>query len=205
MSPSQDTMPSPGGLRALQHEIVQLKNENRELRAELHRLQRAISALRDLQDSLQSITPESDPFVLVNRILSLALESVDSENGSLLLLDDETGELVFVGVHGPYQDALQGYRLPPGEGIAGWVVAHNQPELVADVRLESRFSPIVDQVTGLSTVSLICVPLAREGEVIGALEVVNSREDGEFDQEDLDVMVLFARLAVEAVVRAEKR
>ena len=94
--------------------------------------------------------------------------------------------------------------MPPGEGIAGWVVANRTPELVPDVRHEARFSPIVDQTTGFRTTSLICVPLIDKDRTLGALEVVNSPSQEEFTVKDLDVMLLFAQMAVRALVRAER-
>ena len=205
MSTDLEAMPSHDAIFALQHEVADLKTENRDLREELTRLRYAIRALKDLQDSLDQISPESDPQTLIDRILSLALYAVDSENGSLLLLDEETEELVFVSVQGPYKDVLTGYRLAPGEGIAGWVAVNRTPELVPDVRIEPRFSPAVDQTTGFRTTSLLCVPLVHKERVLGALEVVNSRSEGEFTEEDLDIMRLFAPLAVQAMVRAESQ
>lgn len=204
MCADQQASPAPETLLALQHEIAELKAENRALREELTRLRYAVRALKDLQDSLELITPQSDPQELVDKILSLALYAVDSENGSLLLLDEDSGELVFASVQGPFREILTGYRLPPGEGIAGWVVANRTPELVPDVRHEPRFSPTVDQTTGFRTTSLICVPLIHGTRILGAIEVVNTRSGGEFTQKDLDIMLLFAPLAVQAMVRAEQ-
>ncbi len=190
-------------LRALQQEVASLKAENREIHTRFSRLERAIYALKILQDSLGTITPESDPFALVSKILSLALEAVDSETGSLILRDDESGELVFAGVFGPYREELQGYRLPPGEGIVGWVVDNRTAQLVPDVQHDPRFSPMVDEAIGFQTTSLVCVPLISADRVLGALEVVNPRSERDFSDIDLNILQLFARLAVEAVTRAE--
>jgi len=188
----------------LEDENARLKDENRALRGELIRLRHAIRALRDLQEGLNAITPDSDVFELINRVLSGALEAVDSENGSLMLLDEETGELAFVEVQGQFREVLTGYRLPPGIGVAGWVVANRKPELIPDVRREPRFSPIVDQATGFRTLSLICVPLIHGERVLGAIEAVNTRSGGPFTQGDLDIMLLVAHLATLALVRAER-
>lgn len=197
-------MVEPDTLRALQHENARLKETNRTLRDELIRLRHAIRALKELQDSLQTISPDSDVLALLNRILSRALTAVDSENGSLLLLDEETEELVFVVVHGPYRGVLTGHRLEPGTGIVGWVVANRRPELIPDARQEPRFAASVDQLTGLRTTALICVPLMYGDRVWGAIEVVNTRSGEAFTEEDLDVMMLVARLAAEALSRAEE-
>src|SRR3972149_5331488 len=76
-----------------------------------------------------------------------------------MLPEEETSELVFAVVHGQACDRLQGYRLAPGEGIAGWVATNRVPQTVTDVRLDPRFSPMVDETFGFHTRSLSCVPL----------------------------------------------
>jgi sigma-B regulation protein RsbU (phosphoserine phosphatase) len=184
-------------------ENSRLKSENQELLDELLGLRKAIRALNDLQYSLDLITPEANPVALIDRILAAALDAVNSEDGSLLLLDEDTGELVFVEVHGAIRESLKGYRLSPGEGIAGWVVQNRKAQLVPDVHQDTRFSPSVDRMTGFRTISLICVPLTSEERVFGAIEVVNTRSGGSFQNADLDMLLLVARLASLALERAE--
>ena len=203
MPPDTSAMTSPDTLRALQHENADLRDENRDLRDELTRLRHAFRALKDLQDSLATITATSNPQEIIDRILRLALAAINSENGSLVLVDEDDQELVFVSVQGPFKEQLNGFRMAPNEGIAGWVVANRHAELVPDVRIEPRWSPIVDRTTGFSTTSLICVPLISGERVLGAIEVVNTRSGAPFTEEDLNIMLLFARLAVQAMVRAE--
>lgn len=190
-------------LRTLRLENSRLKSENQELLDEVLGLRKAIRALNDLQYSLDLITPEANPLALIDRILAAALDAVNSDDGSLLLLDEDTGELVFVEVHGAIKESLKGYRLSPGEGIAGWVVQNRKAQLVPDVHQDARFSPSVDRMTGFRTISLICVPLTSEERVFGAIEVVNTRSGGSFQNADLDMLLLVARLASLALERAE--
>jgi GAF domain-containing protein len=204
MPPESGTLPSADALWALQHENADLRDENRNLREDLTRLRRAVRSLKELQDSLETITAASDPQMIIDHILMLALAAIDSENGSLLLVDEENQDLVFVGVQGPFKEQINGFRMAPNEGIAGWVVANRRAELVPDVRLEPRWSPIVDRTTGFSTTSLLCVPLIDGERVLGAIEVVNTRSGTPFTEEDLRIMLLIARLAVQAMVRTEE-
>jgi GAF domain-containing protein len=191
-------------VRALQGRNAELTDENQDLKVELRRLRGAIRALKKMQDALRTITEETDVFALVNQILFRALEAVDSENGSLLLIDEDTDELVFVEVHGPYRDSLKGYRLSVDEGIAGWVVRTRNPKLVPDVHLEPLFSPMVDHHIGFRTTSLVCVPLVYQDKAWGVIEVVNTRSGDPFREGDMEIMLLFARLAAQAIARAER-
>jgi len=191
-------------IRHLQQENHRLRGENHSLRDYVERLQRALKALVGLQRSLDRITPETNVFELIHKILESALDAVDSENGSLLLLDHDSGELVFVEVIGDSREKLLNYRLPKGTGIAAWAVANRQVRVVEDVRREPLFTPQVDQHTGLSTTSLICVPLLENDRPLGAIEAVNTRSGRAFTEADKEIIVLVAKLASEAIVAAEK-
>jgi len=197
------TPPRTYTLRTLREENSRLKDENLTLREELHCLQHIISALNNLQQSLDSITPDTSIHALLKNLLAAVLEAVDSQDGSLQLLDEEKQELVFVEVQGSSRDQLLGYRLPVSQGIAGWVVTNRTPELVPDVYQEPRFSPLVDQTTGFHTSSLICMPLLAGERTLGAIEVVNTLSGAPFTKKDLDVLELVARMATLALLRAE--
>ncbi len=190
-------------LRALQQENLRLKSENQDLHTELTHLRQAIRALSELQQNLDFITVQTNVFALINRILSSALDAVDSQDGSLQLLDEEAHELVFVEVQGAARDRLLNYRMPDHEGIAGWVVANHKPRLVPDTYQEPVFSPLVDRKIGFRTNSLICVPLLDQERIIGVIEAVNTRSGDPFKENDLDILLLVAQLASLAIVKAE--
>ena len=194
---------TPDLLRMLRQENSRLKEDNQALGDELLRLRNTIRSLSNLQRSLDLITPQTDPNDLLKSILWAALDAVDSKDGSLMLLDDETGELVFVYVIGASQQRLVGYRLPKDKGIASWVVANHRAQLVPDVSQDPRFNAQVDQHTGFRTTSLICVPLIDSERSLGAIEIVNTSSGKLFVEADLDIMLLVARLAVIAILRAE--
>ncbi|MBN1535651.1 MAG: GAF domain-containing protein [Anaerolineales bacterium] len=187
----------------LRAENSRLKEENQDLRDELLDLRQVIHSLITLLQSLEKTTPETNPQLLLNKILSAALKAVDSRDGSLMLFDEESKELVFVQVIGASKEKLTGYRLPVGEGIAGWVAMNNSPKLVPDVRYEPLFTPQVDQVTGFQTISVISVPLCEKDRVVGVIEVVNTTSGTPFKESDLDILLLVAHLATQAILKAE--
>lgn len=189
--------------REIREEFFRIKQENQILHDELHRLRQTMRSLVKLQNRIEQITSETDPHELIHLILSTTLEAVNSNNGSLMLLDEKTNDLVFVHVIGSAQANLLNYRLPAGHGIAHWVVASRTPKLVLDARAEPLFSPQVDQLTGFLTISLICVPLYHNERTLGALEVVNTISGEPFKQEDVDILQLVARLATLAILKAE--
>jgi GAF domain-containing protein len=191
-------------IRHLQQENLRLRSDNSYLRDYVDRLQNALTALVNLQQSIELITSKTNVFQLIYDILHSSLDAVESENGSLLLLDEETRELVFVEVIGESRDKLLNYRLPQGTGVAGWVVENKKPRLVENTSYDSSFSPVVDQYTGLKTTSLICIPLLAGDRRLGAIEAVNTKSGRPFSQSDMEVLQLVGRLASTAIVEAEK-
>jgi len=190
-------------IRHLQQENIRLRSENNSLRDYVERLQRGLTALVDLQKSIDKIGPDTNVFILIHQLLEAALQAADSSNGSLLLLDEETGELVFVEVIGEAGGELLNSRLPKGEGIAGWSVAKREPRLVVNAQSEPVFSARVDRYTGMETHSMICVPLLDGKRRLGAIEVVNTRSGGPFVQADFEVLQLVGKLASLAIIAIE--
>jgi GAF domain-containing protein len=176
-------------------EIARLKEENEQLHDQLHRYREFISAMLELDRAAASVSNDETLFRLLRRVLLDALAIVESQDGTLALLDDETTELVFVIVCGQVAASLKGYRMPSDEGIVGWVVTHQQPVRVDNARLDERFSQRVDQTTGFHTRSILAVPLIGDNRVLGVVEVINKAGDEPFDELDQALVGLFCQFA----------
>lgn len=135
-------------------------------------------------------------------IMRHANRVTDSCASTLMLLDDKTGELVFSIPTGPKASELTDFRLPPGEGIAGWVVEHEQPALVPKAREDPRFYPGIDIITGIETETLLCVPLKARTRLIGVLEVINKADGTPFNEKDALLLSIFACQAAMAIENA---
>ena len=199
MSLSPETSP----IRVLQLEVSRLRNENSDLRSEIAVLHSSIRALSALQDLIQRLTPGTDVLALLNDLLTSVLAVVGASDGSLLLVDEDTQELVFAVVHGQAKERLTGYRISHGQGIAGWVASHRQPQIVQDVRKDSRFSPLIDETFDFQTRSLAAIPLLDGDRVLGVIEAINKTSDRAFTQVDYDLLRVVAQLAAAVMIRAE--
>ena len=190
-------------IRFLQLEVARLTEDNRDLKDELQVLRSSIRALSALQDIIQRITPQTDVLVLLDDLLASAVAVVGASDGSLLLVDEDTDELVFAVVHGEARDRLSGYRMPPGKGIAGWVAVNARPLVLTNVRDDPRFYPKIDEAFGFHTRSLAAVPLLDGDRILGVLEAINKNYDREFTDVDHDLLMIVAHLASVALTRAE--
>jgi GAF domain-containing protein len=182
-------------LRNLKAENADLKADLSDFRDQNQRLWQVIQALNELDFDLEDYSGPSDLTGMVMNILKTALEAVGSENGSILLLDDDTEELVFVAVVGERQKELADFRIPADSGVAGWVRVNKKPTLVQDVRKDNRWISAVDQSIGFHTQSLMAVPLVMGERVLGVMEVVNALSEDHFTNKDLTLLQLTARLA----------
>jgi GAF domain-containing protein len=191
-------------LRFLQGEVSRLRQENQELKDELTVLRSSVRGLSAIQDLIQRMTPQTDLLSLLDDLLNSALAVLGASDGSLLLKDEDTGELVFAIVRGEARERLTGYRLPPGRGIAGWVVENQKATIVEDVRKDPRFYPQVDETFGFTTQTLACVPLQDGERIVGVIEAVNKRSEREFSPEDHHLLMVVAQLATVAIRRAEQ-
>jgi GAF domain-containing protein len=186
-------------VRFLQQECARLQDEKQLLLDEIHALRRYIRALQDLQETVQRFTPEQDILSLLNETLVCAMHLLDTTDGSLMLVDEETDELVFVLVHGSAGDALIGQRFDRRRGIAGWAAEHAEPVIVNNVRSDTRFFPELDEKVGFETRSLIAVPLAVRGRALGVVEVINKRSGDKFTDDDASLLSILATISASAL------
>jgi signal transduction protein with GAF and PtsI domain len=190
-------------LRLLQRENIDLKEENERLQVEVLALREYLQGLRAVQQEAQAIASAQELESFLSKILYTALKAMDAANGSLLLVDDNTDELVFALVKGTIQSELRGYRIPKTAGVAGWVATHAEPLLVGRARLDDRFYSRIDETFGFETTSLVCAPLLGQDKVIGVIEVLNKFSQEAFNEVDLDLLIILAHIAAEAIERVE--
>lgn len=136
---------------------------------------------------------------LLQLIMSSAAELLEARSGSLLLLDDETGELVFRVASA--EPELVGQRMPADKGVAGQALRDGRPVVVQDAAQDSRVHREVDEAMGTTTESLLAVPLTMGGKSLGGIEVMN-KQTGAFSAEDEELAVALASLAAVAIENA---
>ena len=135
-------------------------------------------------------------------IMKYANIVTDSVASTLMLIDEKTGELVFSVPTGPNADQLEDIRLAPGAGVAGWVAQNEQYLLVEEAEKDERFYGGVDEMTGIKTTSLLCVPMKSKRKLIGVLEVVNKKNGEVFTEEDAMLLSIFSHHAAIAIENA---
>jgi PAS domain S-box-containing protein len=162
-----------------------LRQRNRELEW-LNRANRAFSSSLELDQVLTTVLEEARHLLNVTSC-------------SIWLIDQETEELICWQAADPYSQIMRGWRLAPGEGIAGWVARTGQSTIVPDTRTDARHYKGVDQKTGLENRSILSVPLRVKEMMIGVIQVADTAVN-RFNAEDQG---LFESLAGAAAIAIE--
>jgi signal transduction histidine kinase len=132
--------------------------------------------------------------IVIGRVMSRVKEVLGCEASSVILYDEIKDSLVFYAASGAGAREVTGLAIPKGRGIAGWVFVHGNPLIVNDASRDNRFYTGIDRITGFETKSLICVPVEKQGRILGVIEGINKNKD-DFDQEDLEMLTAIAQLA----------
>jgi len=149
---------------------------------DLMRLGRLLASALDLNNRL-------------DRVLDQAMELLRAERGSIMLLDEESRELVVRAARG--LSGSREFRVPLGEGISGWVAQHGEPLILQDVVADRRF-----RGTDSSVKSALAVPLRVQERIIGVLNVSTSTHRRRFGRSDLEHLLSFADMAAVALENA---
>ena len=141
---------------------------------------------------------------LLDTILQAVLRFTDTEASSILLIDRPSGTLYFDATSNFPSGQTERIEVPLEGSVAGWVIQHGRPRVLQRVKEEQEFtvSAQIDSQTEFSTDSLLAVPLAVKGQVIGVLEALNKRGGRPFDDNDQEMLMAMAGPAAIAIENA---
>ena len=134
---------------------------------------------------------------ILQLIVSLTANQMQSRICSLMLLNEETGELVIAAT----QSLSEGYRNKPpikvGQSISGLAVRDRKPIAVLDVQADGRYAhPDVAKAEGLR--SLLCVPMMIQDRPLGVVNVYTP-EPRQFADEEVRLLQTIGNQAAVAI------
>jgi signal transduction histidine kinase len=140
---------------------------------------------------------------VLDHAMKFSEEFINAEASSIFELDEENEELFIRVARGEKKDTIKEARLKLGEGIAGWVAMTGEPMVVQDTEKERRFSKKYDEMSGFKTKSLICVPLKLRDKQIGAIQVLNKKNQEPFTKADLEILISLSQQIAVAMENAK--
>ncbi len=117
----------------------------------------------ELKDELLSdlgamIAREVELDALLETFGQRVADALGADRATLWLVDARTGELLSRVANLPELDEL---RMPIGRGVAGYVAQQRETVNIHDAASDQRWAPEIDQRTGYSTRSMLCVPIVE--------------------------------------------
>lgn len=199
-------------LRTMQKRVetqnAQLEQTNIQLQQEIQERQQTENVLQQRNNELFLLNRIGSMFsssLESDQVLETALREVqrllDVVSTSFWLIDPETDELVCKQIIGPGSDKLIGMRLPPGQGITGWVAQHGESVIIPDILADERHHKTAGKHNDKAVRSMLSIPLHMKGTIIGVLNLVDPRVD-HFNQDDLRFVEPIAASAAIAIENA---
>jgi diguanylate cyclase (GGDEF)-like protein len=188
-------------MATMQREIAlkaELEAQHRLLDEANQRLEATVRELRLLFDLSRTLAATLDVGGLTHAVTDLVGRTLGYEAFALFLVDEQGDGLVATSVFG-VDASLEGFRLPRGQGAAGWAADHGEVLLVRDTRLDPRH-PGQRFMRGQHG-SVLAIPMMHQGACIGVLDFFRTRVDA-FDAEEVRFLEAVASQAAVAIANA---
>lgn len=150
-----------------------------------------LAALSDLNEQLEAL-------------VSLTVDHIACERGTLFLNDPASGELYSRVAQGNFQREI---RILNNSGIAGLVFTTGEGLIIHDVYNHPKFNRMVDESSDFVTRDMICVPIKTvNGDIIGVAQCLN-KVGGKFSADDqalLEAMTMQASVVLQSTLFIQK-
>jgi two-component system, OmpR family, phosphate regulon sensor histidine kinase PhoR len=151
-------------------------------------LRHELNELETLSGIGQSITSIFDLDAILSKVVDAAVTLSNAEEGSLLLLDEETGELYMRAARNFQEDFVRTFRMKVNDSLVSSVLQSGEPFLLDD-KTPQKIK------TAYFVHSLIYVPLKSQGKILGVLGVDNRLERMQFKSHEVKLLIALADYA----------
>ncbi|MBK7860496.1 MAG: GAF domain-containing protein [Archangiaceae bacterium] len=185
--------------------LDQLRAQNESLKRTSEALRMAVQDLDVLYEIERAVTSTDEETDLLDRVLGKAIAVLRAGAGSILLRDSEKGDdsMFFRTTKGEKSESLVTMSLKPGQGIAGHVLETGEVINVDHADDSEHYDKSIARKLGVMVDAVLCVPIVGEGEIIGALQLLNKR--GGFSDADARLATLLAGQAGRAITYRKSR
>ncbi len=166
--------------------------------------QQRTARLEALIDIIGIIGSNLDRDLVLHLIVRYARDLLHAEHASLFLIDEDKDDIVLRISSSEVQVPV--LRVPRGKGIIGAAIESGDIIFVPNVHEDERHFKDAEPITGITTTSLIAVPLVTQAvqlgqelgsaqpQIIGGIEAIN-RVNGVFTHEDAELLQTLATQA----------
>jgi signal transduction histidine kinase len=162
---------------------------------------------KDYLQTIHSITLELTATLnlskIINRALEVASTNLDVARGSIMLRELQSGTLMCRAVlqdQGDVQTAEVPIRFAKGEGLAGWVMQHQEAVCIDDVTKDSRW--VVETGRADDVRSVVAVPLMTNDTTLGVI-ILSSPQENYFSESQVRLLATIANEVAIAINNAQ--
>jgi two-component system NtrC family sensor kinase len=172
----------------------------REKESLLERLGKRVQELTVLATIGKSVANLADTDKVLKRIVEAGVYITRAEEGFLLLVDSDSGDMVLRAVKNVDDKQARSLRLRVDDSLAGKVLREGKP-----LRLGGKAERHFKMKTGYLVKALLHVPLRLQSRSLGVLSVDNQKSSQSFDENDEYLLSVLADYAAIALENAELR
>ncbi len=179
------------------------EEERGRLHEQLHFEKQKLEQVLSIDQTIRSILNLNH---LVDFAVEKAMEILDAERCSLMLLDTQSQELLIRSAKGLDERLIQKTRIKFGEGVAGMVAKEGQPLLVRDIEEDQRVAR--KNRTGYRSKSFVSVPIKLHDRLVGVINVTDkivrppAVREAIFTEVDLKILCAIVRQAAVSIENA---
>ncbi|MEQ8221112.1 MAG: GAF domain-containing protein [Candidatus Eremiobacterota bacterium] len=161
-------------------------------RIEEYSFEERVRELMELLNTTMTVAEPEGYIYLIKSTLRTIRKLLNAEWSSILLVDKKTKELVLET--DPDREKPMVFRFPVGEGIAGAVAVTGEPVIAADIQSDPRWKKDIAEATGYHPMSILCVPLIYNEDIIGVVEAFDKINNEPFTIEDMNLLTTMSDL-----------
>jgi putative nucleotidyltransferase with HDIG domain len=154
-----------------------------------------LKALLPLLEINRALVTDVKQEEMLDAIMDVALSEIKADRISIMLLDEDTQELVVRASKGISIDKVKGFRTKIGKGVSGLVAQTGEAVILND---GVHSNPVIQDSMKLNEIhSGMCVPLIIKGKTLGVISLSKINQLSPFTKCDLDLFSIIAgQLAV---------
>ncbi len=169
-------------------ELKSYEQKIREINMEINKKVLALSTLFQIGNMISSTV---DLNVILQFIIEKAYEVVKSEKAFLMLMEEESKELVVKAMHNIKTEDVDSLKVKAGEGAFGKVVMANKPFIIdASHKSPGDFRNFLSKH---NLKNIIMVPIIMRLKPVGLIACGNNFNSFSYEKDDMELMGIFAK------------
>ena len=149
--------------------------------------------IRASWDIIEGLLGEESLEEALDSTLQIMMRYLRAEAGAIWLLDQDRKRLLPMFFSGPTD--LSGTSIEFGDGIESLTVKTGEAIIIRDAATDERFTGSVFDNRDFHTKLMMCVPLNDRKTDIGCIQIINTTDGTDFDEDELSLCKRMASLA----------